>query len=124
MDKKELWEKVRVALEKGYVVSKDAAVRSAKTISVYAGEASQFTKHKVQEMNVNRKLAKEFATLGARVYQLAEKGDGKNILADPTVKRSISKTKQLDADLHKAQDKVKSELRKMRNHPKKKDQKK
>lgn len=121
MDKKELWQKVRVGFEKGYVVTKDVAIKSAKTVAAYAKESRELSKHKVNEMKVSRQLAKEFATLGHRVYELAEKkGDGKNLLNDSVIKKSLAKTKQLDSDLHKAQDKVKAEMKKMKEMSKSK----
>ncbi len=125
MDKQELWEKVRIGFEKGYVVTKDAAIKSAKTVAAYAGPASEFTKVKFNELKISRNLAKEFAALGHRVYELAEKKqDGKNVLADKAIVKSLEKSKQLDEALQKAQESVKAEKKKMSDLSKKKAQKK
>lgn len=115
MDKKELWLKVRDGFEKGYVVTKDVAVKSAKKVAEYARESSQLTKCKVNEMKVSRQLAKEFAALGHRVYELAEKKkESKDLLTDSVIKKALETTRHLDEELHKAQDKVKAEMKKMR----------
>lgn len=124
MSKDELWKKVKVAFEKGYVVTKDATVKASKQVAIYAGEAGHLTKHKYSELRINKQLAKEFAAIGARVYALSKKGDGKNLLADPAIKKSLAQSKKLDADLHKAQDLAKAEMKKIRSHAKKKAQKK
>lgn len=125
MDKQELWQKVRVGFEKGYVVTKDVAIKSAKTVAAYTSEASQLTKVKVNEMKISRSLAKEFAALGHRVYELSEKKkDGKDFLSDTAIKKSLERSKQLDLDLQKAQEKVKVEKKKLRELSKDKPKKK
>ncbi len=123
MDKKELWYKIRDGFEKGYVVTKDVAVKSAKTVAAYAGPARELTKVKYNEMKVNRQLAKEFAALGHRVYELSEKKNNGDLLSDAVIKKCLEKSKELDATLHKAQDRFKSEKKKLRelsNHKAKK----
>lgn len=124
MDKKELWYKIRDGFEKGYVVTKEVAVKSAKTVVAYAGPASQLTKVKYNELKVNRQLAKEFAILGHRVYELSDKKkNGEDLLLDAVIKKSLEKSRELDATLHKAQDRFKSEKKKLRelsNHKAKK----
>lgn len=124
MDRKELWKKVKIALEKGYEVTKDVTVKSAKSVATYAGEAGNITKDKWSELRLSRRLAKEFTSLGARVYELSTKGSNHDPFTDTKLKEILSRVKKLDNDWHNAQERTQADVAKIRRGAKGKSQKK
>lgn len=124
MDRKELWNKVKIALEKGFEVTKKATVKSARSMATYAGEAGQVTRAKFHEVKLHRQIARQFAELGARVYQVTEKATtNHDLLGDSKLKDLLTKTRTLHQEWHKAQEKTKSEVSKLRRGAKGKSQK-
>ena len=124
MDSKQLWKKVKVALEKGFTVTKDATVKASKSVADYAGKAGEITKDKYAEVKLSRQLAKQFASLGARVYELSNKSNNHDILDDAKLKELLSRTRKLDTEWHKAQERTQADVAKIRRGAKGKSQKK
>lgn len=124
MDSKALWKKVKVALGKGYTVTKDATVKAGRSVADYAGKAGELTKDKYTEVKLSRKLAKQFTALGARVYELSSKSNNHDILSDGKLKELLSRTRQLDTEWHKAHERTQADVAKIRRGSKGKSQKK
>jgi len=124
MDRSELWKKVKVVLEKGYEVTKDATVKGAKSVATYSREAGQLTKDKFQELRLSRQLAKQLAALGARVYELSRKSDNHSLYGDEKLKELLARTKELDQEWQKAQERAQGDMAQIRRSVKGKSAKK
>lgn len=89
------WEKIKQSL-------KDGATISIEKIEEY----TRLGKLKLDELAAKRKIERNFADIGARVFDLAESGKGADMQADLSVKKSIDCITQLKGELAQIQQKI------------------
>lgn len=89
------WEKIKKSL-------RDGATMSIEKIEEY----TKVGKLKVDEMAAKRKIERNFADIGERVFDLLEEGNAAGIEDDLTVKNAVENVKSLRTEVASVNEKI------------------
>jgi hypothetical protein len=103
-----MWERIRKGL-------KDGATLSMEKIEEY----TKIGKLKIDEMATRRKIDRNFADIGERVYELLKDSKASSVESDIVIKRGVENVNSLKQDLVTIAEKIKQvqeEAKKSRQH--------
>jgi hypothetical protein len=81
----------------------EAVIEKTQTIAKKAKEGTEITKYKMEVKKLELKIAREFAELGNKVYELYIKKGEENPLTQQEVKQILEEITNLDRELAQTQ---------------------
>ena len=105
MDQKEFFVKAERALNQAF----EAAKKSAKVVAEKAGEAAHVTKLLVEKVSLEHQVSRQFARLGASVYEKAACEGKESLLQDSEIQSLIEQAKGLEAQLARVEASLENE---------------
>ncbi len=91
-----MWEKIKKGL-------KDGATMSMEKIEEY----TKIGKLKVEEMAAKRKIERNFADIGERLYDLVQEGKNSGLADDLAIKKAVENINSLKTEIEEIQQKIK-----------------
>ncbi len=102
------WDRVKEGLDKALEITR----KSAKIITIKAGETAKITKLSVESMTLEHQMSKKFAELGNTTYQLIKTKKEENLSEQLKVKKIVEDIKKLESQLNKTHKALEAEKKK------------